>query len=78
MSLPGGSEARGDKRKHKSPLGDCCCKWPGTLTCKRCGVTKVKLDFKDIGFGVDFVGVKGASYFYVLKSEDAVKKPWSK
>ena len=42
--------------------------------CKRCGVTKVKLEFE----GVDFKGMRGRSYFFVLASKDAVKKSWSK
>ena len=55
------------RKNHASPLGNCYCTKVDALTCKRCGVTKVKLDFSDAGFDVDFVGVKGRSYFYASK-----------
>ena len=68
-----------DTRKHhRSPLGNCNCTFVLAPKCERCGITKVKLEFKDVGFDVDFKGTRGRSYFYVLASEDAVKKPWSK
>ena len=66
------------RKNHASPLGNCNCTFVLAPKCERCGITKVKLEFKDVGFDVNFVSVKGRSYFYVLASEDAVKKPWSK
>ena len=60
------------RKNHASPLGNCRCTDPASRTCKRCGVTKVKLDFSGVGFDVDFQGMLGRKHFYVLASKDVV------